>query len=153
MFGVNGVVVESQTVASPVSDDGAECVMVDGIFFVFAPKCAVAVEFFFPKRRPVQHLRRMVCQQVSPTLGATFFMMCLRLLMHRPVWIRGQPERFHLAKCFRILSCMLKVESCRRVVWMWRCVDFFHLWWSSLVSGSCESLVMCFLIVFWSIPC
>ena len=31
---------------SPVSDDGAECVMVEGIFFVFAPKCAVAVEFF-----------------------------------------------------------------------------------------------------------
>ena len=45
VFGVNGVVVESQTVAGPVSDDGAECVMVDGIFFVFAPKCAVAVEF------------------------------------------------------------------------------------------------------------
>ena len=47
MFGVDGVVVESQTVVSPVSDDGAECVMVDGIFFVFTPKCAVAVKFLF----------------------------------------------------------------------------------------------------------
>ena len=31
---------------SPVSDDGTVSVVVDGIFFVFAPKCAVAVEFF-----------------------------------------------------------------------------------------------------------
>ena len=31
---------------SPFSDDGTVCVMIDGIFFVFAPKCAVAVEFF-----------------------------------------------------------------------------------------------------------
>ena len=34
VFGVDGVVVEAQPVASPVSDDGAEGVMVDGVFFV-----------------------------------------------------------------------------------------------------------------------
>ena len=31
---------------SPVSDDGAISVVVNGIFFIFAPKSAVAIEFF-----------------------------------------------------------------------------------------------------------
>ena len=46
MLGVDGVVVKSQPVAGPVSDDGGECVVVDGVFLVFTPQCAVAVEFF-----------------------------------------------------------------------------------------------------------
>ena len=45
MLGVEGVVVESQPVAGPVSDNGAESVVFDGVFLDFTPQCAVAVEF------------------------------------------------------------------------------------------------------------
>ena len=51
VFGVNGIVVEAQSVACPVPDDGAEGVMVDGVFFVFTSQGAVAVPFF-PKTPP-----------------------------------------------------------------------------------------------------
>ena len=51
VFGVNGVVVEAQSVACPVPDDGAEGVMVDGVFFVFTSQGAVAVPLF-PKTPP-----------------------------------------------------------------------------------------------------
>ena len=47
-----------------------------------------------------------------------------------------------MLRCVRILSCMLKVESCLKVVCICRWVDFFHLMWSFFVSGSGECLVV-----------
>ena len=46
VLGVDGIIVEPQPVAGPVSDNGANSVVFDGVFPVFTPQCAVAVEFF-----------------------------------------------------------------------------------------------------------
>ena len=43
MFGVDGVVGDAQPVASPVSDNRTECVVVDGVLLVFTTHGTVAV--------------------------------------------------------------------------------------------------------------
>ena len=45
VLGVDGIVVKSQPVAGPVSDDGAEGVVVDGVFLVLTSHGAVEVHF------------------------------------------------------------------------------------------------------------
>ena len=46
MFGVDGVVGDAQPVASPVPDNRAECVVVDGVFLVLTSHGAMAVHSF-----------------------------------------------------------------------------------------------------------
>ena len=140
--GVAVVVVELESCGGPSSDYGASGVVVNGVLVVLAPEEACAVGFL-PNRDAVHHLLRMVCKHVSPILGASSVMMLLKLLWHLVVWILGQPAIFHLASCERSRSVVLWVDAVLSVLWMCLCVCFFHLWWSSRATGSCEFRVMC----------
>ena len=75
--------------------------------------------FFLQKREAV---RQMVCEQVSPILGARFVIMILNLFWYLVVWILGQPAIFHLLSCARSRSVVLWVEAVLSVLWMCLCV-------------------------------
>jgi hypothetical protein len=136
------VVVELESCGGPSSDYGASGVVVNGVLVVLAPEEACAVGFL-PNRDAVHHPLRMVCQHVSPILGARSVMMILRLFWPLVVWILSHPASFNLPSCERNRSVVLWVAAVLSVLWMCLWVYFFHLLWSSLVRGSCELRVVC----------